>query len=65
MKIERQKKLWKTPKLIVLVRDDPGFRVLTACKSPGQSTSPRGLNTGCYTTLTAVKCTACSAVAKS
>jgi hypothetical protein len=54
-----QKKEWKTPELIVLVRSKPEEAVLTGCKTQtkGGNGSNQAAN-GCRVTTTCAPCTA-------
>ena len=38
--MEKQKKVWVTPELIVLVRSKPEEAVLVTCKNPSTHTGP-------------------------
>jgi hypothetical protein len=56
--MEKDKKGWETPQLIVITRQQPGANVLAACKS-GYSAGPNENNGNCYHTG-AYQCDTCS-----
>ena len=59
-----EKLVWKTPELIVLVRNKAEEAVLAACKNSGSSGTPNTLNTGCGE-LKRGNCHACKQTNKS
>jgi hypothetical protein len=46
----KEKKMWRKPELIVLVRNKPEEAVLTSCKTDGQGGGPQDTVTTCHYT---------------
>ena len=45
--MDKPKKSWQKPELIVLVRSNPAEAVLSTCKGGGQWQTPTGQENGC------------------
>jgi hypothetical protein len=56
MERQTQKKEWKTPELIVLVRSKPEEAVLTGCKWVAPLIGPSSMNANCAQEPSCVSC---------
>ena len=56
MEQSTQKKEWKSPELIVLVRSKPEEAVLTSCKNVSTPGDPVSSNDNCTTVVMCIEC---------
>jgi hypothetical protein len=57
--MEKNKPKWGKPKLIVLVRGEPGERLLYVCKTNYMAMDESSIDVGCYKDITSL-CMLCA-----